>query len=414
MDASTMVALPVNAPGVVAANVQYDLIWLARLVVVFGVSLIFFFTGLSAKFRDRVNVWTSGVYQFTVIVYAALGALALTILSLPFTYWLDFMLQPVEAHPTIPSWLFSQGLIALQATLYIIAAGLLLPFLTLVSRTRWWLIVAVFAVPVLAFNMSRAVNIPPQPGARYIEIESQAIAGLLKRCSVRNIPVFIGGAITGIDGSGADARILLATDDAANLSDAQFIAKIAQALKPDLTSDTAVAIGAASMLVSVGVYLLYVIGTAAMRRMGPRLRAKGIEDLSALPLLAGLAGFYWVFIGGPALGALQRGAALDADRFALEITQANYAVAAMHAAESSEDPSRLVDHTALHTYLRARTPSDVERIQLANSYKPWASGEALKYADICRAGPPIATPPMVKELAPDSGPDAESLPLPKQ
>ena len=407
MDASALVALPVNAPGVVAAYLQYDLVWLARQLVIFGVPLVYFFTGLSAKFRDRVNVWTSGVYQFTVILYALLGVLSVTVISLPLSYWLDFVLQPVEAHPTITSWLFSQLLVVVQVTLYVIGVGLVLPFLTLLSRTRWWVIVAVFAVPVLAFNISREVNIPPQPGARYIAIDSAPVAGLLKRCSVRNIPVFIGGEITGIDGSGADARILLAADDAAILSDAQFIAKIAQSLKPDLTSDTLVAIAAASLLVSAGVYLLYVTATAVMRRMGPRLRAKGVENLSAIPLLAGLAGLYWTFIGGPALGALQRGAALDADRFALEMTQANNAVAAMHAARSIEDSSRLVDHTFLHTHLRAREPSDVERVELANTYKPWAEGQTGKYADLCKPGPPAPQPVRRERATPPPEPPPE-------
>jgi len=407
MDASALVALPANAPGVVAAYVQYDLVWLARQIVIFGLPIVYFLTGLSARFRDRVNVWTSGVYQFTVIVFAVLSVLGFTILSLPLSYWMDFILQPADARPTISAWLIGQLPTVLMAALYVIAVGLVMPFVTLVSRKRWWVIIALFAVPVLAFNMSRANSMPPQPYARYIEITSDAVAGLLKRCGVRSIPVFVGGQLTGIDGSGKDARILMAADEASILSDAQFIAKIAQSLKGNLTGDTWALIGVASLLVSSGLFLLHVAGTATVRRFGPGYRVKGIEDIAAVPLIVGLAGLYWTFVGAPALNAVRRDALLEADRFALEQTQANNGVAGMIAAESREDPNRLVDYTVLHTYLRARAPSDVERIELANTYKPWASGQPLKYADLCKPAPP---PAPVRERAappPDLAPDPE-------
>ena len=405
MDASALVALPVNAPGVDAFTLKADLIWLLRQLVIFGLPLAYFFSGFSARFRDRVAVWTSGVYQFTVILFAFISVAVVTLLSLPVSYWLEIALQPPGWQPSITSWLFVNLVRGFYAFLYVTGAALVLPFLTLLSPKRWWVIVAVFAIPVLVLNISRENNMPPQPDARDLQINSDTLTTLFKRCKVRNIPLFVGGELTGIDGSGADARVLLSATDAGELSDAQFLSKIAHELKHEIASDTLTTVGFATLLVSAGLFLIFSVGGAAARRFGPRLRVKGIEDIGVLPLLVGIAGLYWTFIGAPALNTVRRGNELDADRFALELTHANSAVAGMHAAAAgattTAPPGRLVEYDPLHTYLRASVPSDVERVQLANTYKPWASGQPGKYADLCGAGPAVVTPAMEKGLAPD-------------
>ena len=161
MDASAITSLPVNAPGVMAFNLAHNLIWLLQQLVVFALAAAFVFTGLAARLKKWVVDRTSGVYQFTVVVFIAIAATALMIIDLPLCYWLEVVHQPPGQALSINDWLFGQGVTLIKSAAYAVVVALILPIIAAISPKRWWLMVAVVAAPVLAYNITRAPETDP-------------------------------------------------------------------------------------------------------------------------------------------------------------------------------------------------------------------------------------------------------------
>jgi Zn-dependent protease with chaperone function len=84
--------------------------------------------------------------------------------------------------------------------------------------------------------------------------------------------------------------------------------------------------------------------------------------------------------------ALSRYLEHEADRFALEITEDNHAMASAFAKLQTENLGNPWPD-AWVVWLRYTHPPLGDRIGFANDYHPWATGDALRYADRFRHGP---------------------------
>jgi STE24 endopeptidase len=70
---------------------------------------------------------------------------------------------------------------------------------------------------------------------------------------------------------------------------------------------------------------------------------------------------------------------LEADRFGLELTHQNHAVAMMFAGQTDLSP----DWDTFFLVFEATHPSNAVRINFANTYKPWEQGKSLVYGNVC-------------------------------
>ena len=126
-----------------------------------------------------------------------------------------------------------------------------------------------------------------------------------------------------------------------------------------------------------GLWLVDRIGNRIIARLGNRLGFQNLSDLGAIPLLL----FFLTalsFLLAPLSNLVTRHTEHEADRFALEMTRNNRASALAFVKLQRENLS--VPRPAfLDKLWRGTHPSLGDRIDFANTYHPWTTGEAGKY-----------------------------------
>jgi Zn-dependent protease with chaperone function len=122
------------------------------------------------------------------------------------------------------------------------------------------------------------------------------------------------------------------------------------------------------------------LGQRIIARFRPRLGFESLSDLGAIPLFL-LFVAVCGFLTQPLVNAASRYVEHEADRFALEMTHNNRAAALSFVKFVQEDLG--VPRPAFLDQLwRGTHPSLGDRIDFANSYHPWTTGESGKYAHL--------------------------------
>jgi Zn-dependent protease with chaperone function len=129
---------------------------------------------------------------------------------------------------------------------------------------------------------------------------------------------------------------------------------------------------------------------AAHRALGfliPRFRYRfgfsEVSDVASLPLLSLLISVFFLIVQ-PIAFAYSRHIEREADRFGLEITRNNYAMASALTLLHEENLAH-PKPGPLYQLWRSRHPPIAERIEFANRYRPWETGQPLTYADYFRS-----------------------------
>jgi Zn-dependent protease with chaperone function len=142
----------------------------------------------------------------------------------------------------------------------------------------------------------------------------------------------------------------------------------------------ALAIIAAFLL--VGFWLTDRLGRAAIRQFSRRWGFSELSDPASLPLIVFTLIFLWLAIL-PFFNMFARHIELEADRFGLELTHQNHAAAMIFVKDAQTNLAP--DWGTFFTIFQATHPSIRERIEFANSYKPWEQGTPLVYGNVCRS-----------------------------
>lgn len=126
-----------------------------------------------------------------------------------------------------------------------------------------------------------------------------------------------------------------------------------------------------------GLWLADRVGKRIIARLTSRLGFQNLSDLGAIPLLL-LFLTVLSFLLAPLSNLATRYTEHDADWFALEITHNNHAAALAFVKLQQENLS-VPRPACLDMLWRGTHPSLGDRIDFANSYHPWTTGEAGKY-----------------------------------
>ena len=125
-----------------------------------------------------------------------------------------------------------------------------------------------------------------------------------------------------------------------------------------------------------GLWLVDRVGNRIIARLGNRLGFQNLSDLGAIPLLL-LFLTVLSFLLAPLSNLVTRHTEHEADRFALEITRNNRASALAFVKLQQENLS-VPRPFFLDKLWRGTHPSLGDRIDFANTYHPWITGEAGK------------------------------------
>jgi STE24 endopeptidase len=121
-----------------------------------------------------------------------------------------------------------------------------------------------------------------------------------------------------------------------------------------------------------------------IERFGDRFGFHELSDVASAPLLLLLFGLV-AFALSPALLAIGRHVEHEADRFGLEITRGNHDCATAFAKLQQQNLG-VPRPGLLYKLWRSDHPPLGERIDFCNGYRPWETGQPLRYGSLIRTG----------------------------
>jgi len=394
---------PVPVPEPSEKAVRYyrsgNVLWAIGMLWGFAVPLILLFTGFSAKMRD----WSRKVgrkWFFTVVIYAILFSVVTWVLDLPLAYYSGFVRQHAYdlSNQTAAKW-WSDAAKGLMVGAVMLALVLWVPFLLIrKSPRRWWLWSGIAAIPfIVLLLLVSPVWIDPlfnEFGAMKDKELEQSILSLAERAGIEGGRVYeveksvdtkaVNAYVTGFSNT---KRIVLWDTIIAKLNRDELLFVMGHEMGHYVLKHVAQIILLSSLMIIVGLYAVHRLAQALIRRHGQRWGFTELGDVAALPLIVLLFGLA-TFVLTPALLMVTRHNEHESDRFGLEITRNNRAAATAFI-KLQEENLAVPRPGLLFKIWRSGHPPIGERIDFANSYRPWETGGDLKYADRFRT-PPVS------------------------
>jgi Zn-dependent protease with chaperone function len=384
--------VPEPTPAAVAYHHTGNALWLLARAWTLAVPAWFLATGASAALRTRLE--RNGRKAPSVaLLFVAAYALIDRLLLLPLSFYAGF-LRPHDyglSTESSASWardeLLALGLdLALLVPLGVGAMALIRRF-----PRRWWLIVAALAPPLaLGYALARPLVVDPLFND-FRPLDDPAlerrILDLAHRCGVDADRVHVADMsrrtravnayVTGLLGS---HRVVLWDTLLQRLGPDEVAVVMAHELGHFRLGHVATGVLAGSALAALGLGLVHLAATTIIARAGPRLGLRSLADPAALPLLVLLGQLAYVALA-PAGYAFSRRIEHEADRFALELTRDNDAAARAFLALQRENLGYPRPAPAV-VWLRATHPPLADRVAFARHYRPWDTGDPLRYGEL--------------------------------
>jgi Zn-dependent protease with chaperone function len=383
--------VPVPEPS--AQALEYyrsgNVLWIVSQVVGLAIPALVLFSGLSAGMRNLARR-IGRRWFFIVAAYFVLYSVLQFVLMLPLEFYAGYVRQHAYglSNQTVSKWL-TDSLIELGVGL--VFGGLLvwLPYLLLArSPRRWWLYTSLLSIPVM-FSVMLVTPIWVAPlfnrfgPLKDKALESQILA-LADRAGIEGARVFeveksvdtkrVNAYVTGFWNT---KRIVLWDTLLAKLDPAQVRFVMAHEMGHYVLDHVLLGILVGFVGILAGLYLVHRLAGALMRRYGNAFGFHELHDVASLPLILALLQVAALVLT-PADLAFSRYIEHEADRFGLELTRDNYAAATAFVRLQNENLANPRPGW-LYTLWRGSHPSLGARIDFANQYHPWLSGQPLRY-----------------------------------
>ena len=135
-----------------------------------------------------------------------------------------------------------------------------------------------------------------------------------------------------------------------------------------------------SLLMLVTLFLADRTAKMIIAKYRERFRFDQLSDIASLPLILLLFSIFGLFIINPIGNWMSRAVEHQADQFGLEITRDNHDAATAFVKLQMENLSN-PRPAAWYKIMRATHPVLGDRIDYANTYKPWENGEKLEFEE---------------------------------
>jgi STE24 endopeptidase len=388
----------VTVPEPSALALQYhrsgQVVWAVGTVLGLLLPALLLFSGFSARLRTLAfrlgRRWLPAL-----MVYAFLFAVVVAVLTLPLAYYQEFLRQHAYGLSDqsfgkwARDWLKGVGLSGLG-----LALVLWIPYL-LLRRTpkRWWLHAGLVTLPLATFVLVIApIWIEPLFND-FGPLQDRALESRVLRLAERaGIPgsrvyqVDVSGDTKTVDayvsGVGPTRRIVLWDTLLSKLEPDQIAFVVAHEMGHYVLRHVRAVILVITVLITASLYLVHRLAGKLILRYSGRFGFTQLSDVASFPLLLLLGGVV-SFIATPLVLAFSRHQEHEADRFALELTQNSQAAASTFVRLQEENldvprPGRL------YMLWRGSHPSLGDRVDFANRYRPWDTGEKLRYGGLFR------------------------------
>jgi Zn-dependent protease with chaperone function len=281
---------------------------------------------------------------------------------------------------SVKSWLVGSvigGLVAL------LAYGILRK-----SLRRWWLWTSLAALPLLVLTQVVApIWIQPlfnEFGSLEDKALEQQILAEARRAGIEGSKVYqvkksvdtdkVSAYVTGF---GNTKRIVLYDTIVKKLTPAELLFVVGHEMGHYVLRHILILIATTWLTITLLLYLIHRLSRSILRRWHDRFGFDNLADPASLPLLLLLAGAL-SFVLDPVQLAISRHLEHEADRFGLELTRDNHAAATAFVKLQHQNLG-IPYPGLLYTLWRESHPNLGERIEFSNDYRPWETGQPLKY-----------------------------------
>jgi STE24 endopeptidase len=388
-------AAPVPVPEPDAKALAYyrsgNVLW--ALGQAFGVALplLVLATGFAARMRDAAERigrhWLVAAALFAVF-YCALDWLA----ARPLAFYGGFLRPHAYglSNQTFGKWLRDGAIdLAVSALVGAVLAVGLYAWIRKAPR-RWWLGATACLVPflLLVFLVQPLWIAPlyndfgpmkdPALEAKILALADRAgidggrVFEVEKSVDTKTVNAYVTGFL-------ASKRIVLWDTLLARLDEREVLAVMGHEMGHYVLHHVLIGIAFYALLAGVGLWVVHRVAPLAIARWRGRMGFVRLDDVASLPLLLLLLQLGSLAILPAALG-FSRWMEHEADRFALELLQDNRAQATAFAKLQQTNLSN-PRPGALYVLWRGTHPPLGARIDFANTYHPWQTGAALRYAD---------------------------------
>ncbi|HEY2295398.1 MAG TPA: M48 family metallopeptidase [Thermoanaerobaculia bacterium] len=351
-------------------------------------------TGFSARMRDAAR----GIgrnWFFTVAVYGILFILVMAVLSLPLDYYEGFVRPHAYglSDQTAAKW-WTDHIKGLFVGCVFVALLLWIPYLLLrKSPRRWWLYSGLTAFPLLTlllfiaplwieplFNQfgpmkNKALESQILALADRAEIEGSRVYEVNKSVDTKTVNAYV----TGFGGS---KRIVLWDTTLAKLAPPEVLYVMGHEMGHYVLGHTWQLILMGTALALFGAWVIHLTAGELIARYRDRFGFAELADVASLPLMGLLFGIISLVIS-PAVLAFGRHVEHEADRFGLEITRDNHDCATAFVKLQQENLSNPRPGLFIKM-MRSDHPPLGERIDFCNEYRPWETGQPLRYGEKIR------------------------------
>ena len=353
---------------------------------------------LLTGFSSRMRTWATRISRkrvLTIAIYFAIFSIVTFVIDLPRAYYEEFVREHAYglSNQTLSKW-FGDSMKSLAVGVVMGALFLWVPYLLLKkSPRRWWLYTAMAAVPFLCLTLLIApVWIDPlfnTFGPMKNKALETKILQLADRAGIE------GGRVYEVDkstdtnalnayvaGVGGTKRIVLWDTIIARLDEPQLLFVMGHEMGHYVLNHIWKELAIFSVMIAVLLYAVHRLAGAVITRQQVRFGFTELSDVASLPLIMLLFSLAFFVVSPLALG-ITRHFEHEADRFGLEITRANRPAALSFVRLQEDNLANPRPHWLVRLF-RASHPTLAERIEFANSYRPWETGQPLTYEHLFR------------------------------
>jgi STE24 endopeptidase len=389
--------VPVPEPSPEALQFYRSGLWLWFVGRAWGIAVpaLILFTGFSARIR-RLAEGRGRPWLVTIALYAAAFLTIEFLINLPLRYYAGF----VRLHEyglsveSLGRW-FGDSLKSLAIQILGAILFLWVPYVLIArSPRRWWLYTGMLALPFAAFSAFLApIAIDPLFNdfgpMKDVRLEAK-IDALARRAGIDGGKIFevdksretttVNAYVTGLFGT---KRIVLWDTLLAKLDEDEVLAVMGHEMGHYVLNHVAMGLALSSIGTIFALFWIHHAAYWMIRRYHRRFGFDRLSDVASAPLILLLAQAT-ILLGSPVINGFSRHMEHEADRFALEITRNNHSAASGFAKLQRDNLA--VPYPGWFSKLwRSTHPPIGERIDFCNHYRPWESGEPLRYGSLFRA-----------------------------
>jgi len=388
-DETAPVAVPEPSEQAMRYYRSGNVLWFVEQAWSIAVLVLLLATGVSASLRNAARRIGRNWF-FTIVVYFALFTVVTTIVDLPLSYYTEYVREHAYglSNQTFGKW-FGDTLKSLGVACIVGALVMWVPYLLLrKSPRRWWLYTAIALVPFIVLaNLVAPIWIAPLFN-KFEPMQDKAleqkILSLAGRAGIEGGRVYqvnksvdtktLNAYVAGLFGT---KRIVLWDTTLKRMTDRELLFVMGHEMGHYVLHHVWQLIAFSVLILGASLYVAYRTADAVMARYGGRWGFSSLADVASLPLLLLLMSAFGLVVT-PLELAFTRHIEHEADRFGLEITQTNHSAGTAFV-KLQQDALANPRPGLLYKIFRESHPPLGERIDFANQYHPWTTGQPLEY-----------------------------------